>query len=274
MGFKETQPKQLPKWLTGQDASGHSEGIAFAQTFGATKDTELALLKEAVKVRWPGSAPDDALTLLGRDRVILQAPIESNAAYRVRLASPHDMWLWGGTHTGFIDRFAPYGYTAVAGNIKIWNNCETVWDSNTAWFSRVFVLLEIGAFNVDKNWGSSGNYDDGFLWDSNISIADVDYFRKSLRAWKSDPAYPVVIGVALGGGALTDDGFWSSSGSYNDGGNWNDSVIDITYVKLAECWGEEAWLSPGGGPGCWDEEGDVWGDYVPPTGGWVLPFCP
>ena len=274
MGFKETQPKQLPKWLSGQDSTGHSEGVAFAQTFGATKDAELLLLKDAVKVRWPVSAPDDALTLLGRDRVLLQAPIESNAAYRVRQADPHDLWLWGGTHTGFIDRFAPYGYTAAGGNIQVMNDCDVVWDSNFKWFSHVFILLEIGAWQVDKTWGSPGFYDDNGLWDSTITVADVDYFRKSLRAWKSDPAYPVTIGVALGGGALSDGAFWGSLGVYDDGGVWSDTIDDVTYIKLAEIWGEEAWLSPLGGPGCWDELDDVWGDYVPPTGGWILPFCP
>ncbi len=273
MGFKETQPKQLPKWLTGKNSAGHSEGVAFAQTFGATKDTELLLLKDAVKVRWPQTGPDDALTLQGRDRVLLQAPVESNEAYRVRLESAHDLWLWGGTHTGIIDRFTPYDYDPIDNRVHVYNNCEIVWDSNFDWFSRVFILLELGWWAIDGAWDDpGGDYDDGSLWDSNMTITDADYLRKSIRAWKSDPSYPVVIGIPLGGGSITDDGLWDSYGLYDDGGNWNDNTDAVTYITLGHVWGEEAWL--GGGPGMWDEPDDVWDDFVAPSGGWLLPFCP
>jgi hypothetical protein len=273
MGFKETQPKQLPKWLTGQDSAGHSEGIAFAQSFGATKDTELALLKDAVKVRWPASAPDDALIQLGRDRVILQAPVETNGQYRVKLASAHEMWLWGGTHTGIVNLFTPYDYAPIDNGVHVFNNCEVVIDGNVDWFSRVFILLELGWWAIDGAWDDPGNYDDSSLWDSNMTIADADYLRKSIRSWKSDPSYPVFIGIPLSGGSVTDDGLWGSLGYFDDGGTWNDNTDAVTYLTLGHVYGEEAWLSPGYGPGMYDDD-TVYDDFVAPSGGWILPFCP
>jgi hypothetical protein len=272
MGFLETQPKQLPKWLTGKDGQGHAEGVAFARSFGATKDTELALLKDAVKVRWPQVGPADALKLQGADRVLLQAPGEGDADFRLRMGNAHELWLWGGTHAGFIDRFVPFDYAPIDGNVHVYNNCEVVWDSNFLWFSRVFLILEIGWWNIDGVWDDPGDYDDGYLWDSTMLIEEADYIRKSLRAWKSDAAYPVTIGIALGGGSITDDGLWGVYGVYDDGGLWNDNTDAVTYLTLGHVWGEEAWL--GGGPHIWDEPDDAWDDFVAPSGGWILPFCP
>jgi hypothetical protein len=222
MGFKETQVQQLPKWISGADHTGHSEGVAFEQSFGATKDAELDLLKQAAKVRWPQSGPDDALTLMGRDRVLLQAPIESNSDYRLRLTNAPDLWLWGGTKTGIIDRFAPYGYDATT--CHIYNNNEIVWDGNALFYTRVFGLLDYVYWTVDGLWSDPGNYDDGALWDADMTVADADYLRKSIRAWKSEWAYPVVLGLVLGN-APAGDGFWDTIGFYDDGGFWTD--IDL-----------------------------------------------
>lgn len=269
MGFKETQPKQLPKWLSGKDHLGHSEGVAFEESFGATKDTELDLLKDATKVRWPQTGPDDALIYQGNDRILLQAPVaESFAQFRVRLATAHDLWLWGGTRRGFSDRFAPYGFTAATAHV--YNNHEILWDTNTAQFARVFVLLEADYWTVDGVWDDPGDYDDGGLWNTTMTTPEADYIRKSLRAWKSPQAYPVAVGLVLGN-APSGDGFWNSIGFYDDGLFWDDSGGDVMYLPIGHVWGEEAWL--GGGPGIWGTPGDVWDDFVPPTGGWNLPFC-
>lgn len=268
MGFFETQPQQLPIWLSGADSTGHAEGVAFEQSFGRIKDGETLLLKDAVKLRWPQTGPDDALEFMARDRILLKAPLESADDFRIRIATAPDLWLWGGTKTGISDRFAPYGYDATT--CHVYNNNDIVWDGNTAWYTRVFLLLDNVYWNVDGLWSDPGNYDDGALWDSDMTVPDADYMRKSIRAWKSEWAFPVVIGLVLGN-APSGDGFWDTIGFYDDGGFWDNSAGDVMYLALGHVWGEEAWF--GGGPGLWDEPGDVWDDFVPPTGGWNLPFC-
>lgn len=259
MGFETAQVTALPRWLR------DDEGEAFARTFGKTKDDEAALLKGAVKLPWPTVGPDDALERQGRDRSIRRAPIETNDEYRARLLNPWVFWKRGGQKRGFVQIWEPYGYDTTTAHI--YNNHEIVWDSNLLWWSRVFELLDEGNFEVDGAWDDPGDYDDGGTWDSNILIVDLDYIRLSHRDLKAPGAYPVVIGAVLGN-APSGDGFWDTIGFYDDGGFWDDSNGNVVYWGLGHVWGEEAWY--GGGPGVWDEPGDIWDDFFPPSGGWAL----
>ena len=269
-GFDLAQRKQLPVWIA------DDQGQAFEATFGQAKDTELGLLKEAVKARWPTVGPDDALYFQGRDRDILQAPVETSAEYRLRLSAAPDLWNpWGGTPKGLEDRFNPYGLPSGTAVVSL-DNWQITTDGNSDWFSRVFILVDsnvgTGAhWFTDGLWNDPGNWDDLGVWDSSATVADLDYLRKSIRAWKSAQSYPVWIAVLLIGG--DNDGFWDfPAGLWGDPGDWTDSTLGLTYWRLGEVWGEEVWY--GGGPSFWDEAGDVWSDFVAPSGGWSqLPFA-
>src|ERR1700761_7806623 len=58
-GFEFTQGALLPRWIRDE------QGIAFEASFGRTKDTALALYKEATKARWPDPKRPDALPYQG-----------------------------------------------------------------------------------------------------------------------------------------------------------------------------------------------------------------
>jgi len=265
--FETAQVDALPRWLRDR------EGDAFARSFGKTKDNELTLLKGAVKLPWPTVGPDDALARQGRDRSIRRAPIETSNQYRTRLLDPWTFWKRGGTKRGIVQLFEPYGYTTSTAHVL--NNHEADWDGNTVWWSRFFIFLDPGVFGIgftdDKNWDDAGNYDDGGVWDSSATVADLDYLRASIRDMKWPGAYPVAIAAFLDPND-NGDGFWNSGGFYDDGGFWDEFeegfYNDVTYWLLGETWDQHLWL--GGGAGIWDEPGAVWGDFVPPTGGWTV----
>lgn len=279
-GFAWGQVFALPDWLA------DDQGKAFEQTFGQTKDDELDLLKEGVQARWPDAARPDALPYQGHDRLLLRAPPETDTAYTARLLMAPEIWLWGGTKTFIADLFAPYGYRNPGTSdyapgigptggteMSVANNHEVIWDGNTSWSSRVFILcMTAGYWSVDGGWDDPGTWDDGGIWDSDATVDDLDYLRRMIREGKSPHAYPVTIAMVLAGG--TGDGFWDSPGDWDDPGNWDDGTTDLSYWTLGHVWGEEAWLSGTGVEGygeVWDEgsSGDVWEDpYVAPSTGW------
>lgn len=257
--FETAQADALPPWL--HDAQGE----AFARTFGGIKDDELAVLKGAVQLPWPSVGPDDALALQGRDRGMPRAPGESLDRYRLRLQDPFGHWQAAPTKAGIAAIFAPYGWSAATAVVL--NNYEGTTDGNLAAWSRFLVVLgdSGGLIIADTIWSDPGAWDDGGLWDLNgIGVVDLDWMRQEVRNRKAPDAYPVAL-LAVPFGS---DGVWASPGTWEDGGFWNAPGTKVVPLLLGHTWNEHAWL--GGGPGLWDEPGDVWDAFVAPSTGWIL----
>lgn len=91
MPFDEYLPKTLPPPLRGP------WGTAFHQAVGERMDAIVEDYRQAVFSRLPGICPDDALDLVGSDRLLPRGPGETNDAYRARLV---DAWeAWAGDNT-------------------------------------------------------------------------------------------------------------------------------------------------------------------------------
>lgn len=115
--------------------------------------------------------------------------------------------------------------------------------------------------------------DDDGTWDSSATVADLDYMRASVRTWKSDYGFPVLVGTILPdmpGGGIWDAvpaEIWDGPNS----GFWSDTTDDIVLWPLAAVWEDEAFY--GIGTPAWDAyPGDVWDSndvYVAPSGGWL-----
>jgi hypothetical protein len=75
-------------------------GEKFLDVIGEAKDAKTALAREACKARMSELAPADALVRIGADRVVLQAPGESDADFRARLLIAFDIWAANGTESG------------------------------------------------------------------------------------------------------------------------------------------------------------------------------
>ena len=261
-GFFASQPKMLPQWVADQ------QGIAFEPSFGLLKDQAQALLKEAVKARWPDPWRGDALPLQGRDRRIYRAPVETDAQYAARLNTAGDLWQWAGTPTAMVGIFAPYGYSSTSttgSRVTVVPNYAVILEGNLTWFSRFIILVGPSYWSSDGLWSSPGNYNDGGVWDSTAQIADLDFLRASIREMKAPGSYPVLIGVQLAD--IAGDGLWDSPPDAYDaaGATWSTAgSSDVTYWLLGEFWGQDAYF---GGTDLWQPSGDVWGDFVPPVNG-------
>lgn len=274
-GFYVTQPAALPLWLRGAESDDESQGVAFERSFGKTKDDALAVLKDAVKARWPAFAAPDALPLMGNDRRILRAPGEQDDAYAARLETAHDLWLWGGTPTGILNLLVPYGYDVTT--CAVVPNWAGILEGNPDWFSRFIVLLAAVRWTTDTPWDGPVDWfsdGDGTTWDSTITLDDVQYMLASMRVWKSDESYPVLIGIVLPGGSGA--GLWDQSPLTVYDGTlvdfWTDTADPVVLIPVGHVHDEEENIY-GTGSAYDDGSTSVWDDgaaesFQAPPQGW------
>ncbi len=86
-------------------------GAAWAAAHGVVKDLALERMKEAIKARYPTSAPLDALRLIGADRGIFQGPTETIAHYQQRLLNAWGAWSVAGMAWGLLAQLYGMGYS-------------------------------------------------------------------------------------------------------------------------------------------------------------------
>lgn len=263
--WEREQQRALPAWLN------DDHGRAFEASFGAAKDTSLALLEQAVNSRFPYVGRPDALALQAASRLILRAPPEEvppdgDSLFADRLRRAHDIWKWGGTKDGIRAIFEPYGFDATT--CVVVKNYEVILDGEPAWYSRGIVLCGPVHWEPDTTWDDPADVTDWSdetieTWDSTATTRDLDYLRASIRNFKSDDAYPVLVGVQLVG--VPGDGFWDgpTPGTYDEpGAVWSDAVDDVIYWSIGRVWGDEVWTG---------QDQDWWCDgFVAPTTGWSL----
>lgn len=104
--FREYQVRLAPPWLA-QDLNG----AAFEAALGDVKDELVDRAKRAVKSRFPGIAPADALAAIGSERGISRRIDESLADYAERLRRAWEAWPWSGTARGLLLELKAAGYT-------------------------------------------------------------------------------------------------------------------------------------------------------------------
>lgn len=230
--FREWQPTLQPAGLRG------AWGERWAQSLGDHKDAAVALAKEAVRARFVGDAPSDALSLLGADRDLDRSPLDTATSYRARLAAAWDVWGWAGT---------PYGYAyalaltsaKVRGARFVAQYQWTPPDGLTSLWSRFWVLVWTGALTVGRftvgPWAIVGDtaspfsllvvgdfvVGDGSTVGSDMTVAQLSEVRRALAKWKNArdrvPALKLASGSIVGTPGLV-------VGSFTVGG----SVITYT----------------------------------------------
>ena len=75
-------------------------GTRWVTAFAAEYDWLDERLTQSVLARFPRFCPADGLVLIGQDRQIVRAPMESDASYSKRLWSAWETWRWSGTGPG------------------------------------------------------------------------------------------------------------------------------------------------------------------------------
>ena len=167
-----TQPTQMADWIKSASPPWLQSGAAekFMFTLGYMSDLLLEKCNQAQKIRMPGQGDVSQIPYLAADRVLVQGPAESNAAFTGRLQTAFAAWKTAGSRLSALEQLQAYiqglqpgvaatmpGMTIVGGNAS-----TTVWDS-----------LEVGAavgappahFTASPaNWNWDGVYNPWRSW--------------------------------------------------------------------------------------------------------------
>lgn len=181
------QAAYAPSWLRGP------VGEAWHSAMGVVKDSLIEGAIQAMKCRWVGVCPVDALAWIGAERGIVQLPTENLYAYRSRLQSAWLIWQYAGTATGVANAINALGYP----NVTIQENGPYNVNPSTGivewWRFKVF-LQQPHPFSVSWFWGSGtwGAAAEVYGLGQLQTIADI---VTQIRTWK--PPHALCSGLVI-----------------------------------------------------------------------------
>lgn len=82
------------------------------KAIGREQDISVERLRQGLLARYAASAPEDALIVLGRARLIERYPGESLDDWAARVIGAGEFWAMAGTEQGMINGLRQSGYTA------------------------------------------------------------------------------------------------------------------------------------------------------------------
>lgn len=229
--FRDTARDRSPRWLQ----HGFAEKLIYAIAihFDALGDAVVA----GVRKRFPGfDGGEDALALIGRDRLIRRGPAEAAATYIARLLR----WLVdhrtrGGPYAllaqvGAYYAAAPFAIAlAYETGARFARNATTgavsrglsgIWDPDTTHWARWWLIYDWPtAVSDDGLWSDPGVWDDG-VWDADLTQEAVADLRTVPSEWNAAHCRGHVVlrgpGIALWDDPLelwSDPGVWDSDGA-------------------------------------------------------------
>lgn len=211
-------------------------------------------LRNGIRARFPGLAPEDALGYIGRDRRITRGPDESSAAFEVRLRAFLDGHRKRGSAWAMAEQLRGY-CSPHAVRVRVVNEHGTMWtterdgtlsvDRGTAWswdgtglvagWARFWVIIypTVGPptkpWQIEGQWGDgTTKYGDGGTIGTTATPGDVKAIRKIVQEWK--PAGSLCVHVII---AFDDASFAPAQAAPPlPGGGWADYADNGTpYVK-------------------------------------------
>jgi hypothetical protein len=167
-------------------------GYGFLYSLATLGDTLYQMAVEAARVRFPSSAPDDALPYHGRDRGVARGPEETRDQYVARLLAWRDTAKRVGHAHRIIQNVQDYDLGNLGGSLPsvtlvtntgtwfVLDSTGTItrtvslpgpsnwdWDSRPDLWDRFWIVLyadewEFG--NPPQQWARDGTWGDGELW--------------------------------------------------------------------------------------------------------------
>jgi Phage tail protein (Tail_P2_I) len=175
------------EWLRGPNAQ------AFLVLLGAEKDAMVDELRAAVKARWPGIGPPDALGLQGQGFDIERFPGESDELYTARLQRAWETHKLGGTAAAVVESLHAYGIP----DVRIVEDWEGEFAPGN-WYSRFWVVLgpDFGALGIAP---LTMPFELGApTLGSTASVDQVRAIKRQVLKWKDTHGYPVRIILRFG----------------------------------------------------------------------------
>lgn len=207
--FADYQAAYAPSWLQGP------VGEAWHSAFGVMKDAVVEGAIQALKCRWVGVCPVDALAWIGAERGIAQLPTENLYAYRARLQSAWLIWKYAGTKTGVANAIQQLGYP----NVTVAENGPYSVNPATRvveWWRFTVFLQQPHPFSVSWFWGDGGGWGaPARVWGLGQRQAIADIVTQ-IRTWK--PPHALCSGLVI----ILSGHVWNSQApSFN----WGDGTV-------------------------------------------------
>lgn len=202
--FRDSLRKLTPRWLQGANSS------RLLYAMGVQMDALGDGCVEAVRLRFPGRAPPEALPYMGRDRRIQRGLTETDTTYEARLRD----WLRahryrGGPYEMLAQIHAYYAPDAFpvqlvyrsgrrysmdsSGVVTVDTIAFDVDDMPLKW-ARFWLFFEWpDSIEADGVWDDSGTWDDGGAWDSSLTPEQVASIRLVPREWSATHARGEIV---------------------------------------------------------------------------------
>lgn len=193
-------------------------GAALMGVLGGVKDDIASATREAVKVRFLETCPDDALPEHGAERGIERYPGEGAPSYRARLRAAWETWLYAGTRRGVLAALSAAGFTAAIYDVRAapawWVGA---WPPNNPGgmvasdWARFYVVLSapfpfawaVRHWGDGSDWGELGADGTPLLWGSTATLGQLEFVRALIRKWKAAHERCAYVFVRVVDGAST-----------------------------------------------------------------------
>jgi hypothetical protein len=201
------EARNVAPWWAARDSSRIGKLL---YTIGLQLDGLADAAVAAIKMRYPGLYSTDSLALIGRERRIQRGPEESDEAYAARLQRWwEDHRRRGGPYAMLEQIFAFWSPAPFPVDLLYRNGRRFVMDEDgeierdiIAWeqdeepekWARWWLFYEWPhSIAADGAWGSAGTYDDGGVWDSDLTVEEVANIRAVPTEWNNAHSFGTVV---------------------------------------------------------------------------------
>ena len=247
LSFRDSIRTMVPPWLADRFPLPLTNGFRFLYCNAAVLDAFMQVAVEGLRAKYPGIGTPTALPYLGRDRLILRGPDESDAHYAARLVGWLQAWRLAGSAVAVLNQLYDYFSPATPPLLRLvtnWGTWYTLapdgtltiqrytmgeaapwnWDNRPDLWARCWVIIYSPngvPWGPDRAWGEGGKWGDGRRWGTTATRDQVVSIQQIVAQWKGAHAlYPNVI-ISFDPAAFAPDG----SGAQPDG-TWG------TYYKI------------------------------------------
>jgi len=187
--YEEHRVALLPSWMRSDT------DVAFQEVIGAEQDDLVDRAKQAVKVRFIGECPADALAGHGVDSQIERGPSETDTQYRARLLGRWETHPWRGLETSILAALALYGLA----NVLMFTRRDGYDDGNAHWWSRFWLVID--QIHDYKAWafGAPLPFGSGIMFGSTMQVDELKTLRRVVRSTRCGSEVGVEFNVIYSG---------------------------------------------------------------------------
>lgn len=186
-------------------------GRAWSAAWGVMQDAIAEGARQAARVRWLSTCPEDALAYHGEALGWPQAPGETADEYRTRLLKSWHLAEWRGTEKGLLDAYSLIGLT----NVEVFEAFTPGWgrhvghDERARWINIVIRAPHPFGSDFDARYGDGSLYGDGTLYGVDGDPRLIELVRRIARDMSPAHAHVEWVAIVLSGdvkhtGAATD----------------------------------------------------------------------